>query len=154
MSDIEVNCQPSQEDRKPESSCYDLDEHPEGIESLGDSLLSLDIEQIGESLTKVLKDLNKKTESVVKEELRDCSKKIADTIETANFFEEQLIYHKTKFEGYLFILDQQMSTNITKGLRVAQKFGEKGFSSLTPIAKLLVVDLNQIRNIVLTKDLV
>ena len=154
MSNTEItDWQLNQEKKKPRSSCYDLVEHPERIKPLGDSLLSLDLEQIDEYLTKIIRGLNKKTETVVIEDLKNCSKKISDTIETANFFMEQLIFHKIEFKGYLFFLERQMSVNITKGLRVVRNLREKGFSSLTPIAKSLVVDLDQVRQIVLTKDL-
>ena len=141
------------ESKKPEPSRYDLVEHPEGIESLGNSLLSLGIERIGESLTKIIRRLRQKTEPVVNEELRNCSKEIASAIDTASLFAEQLRYHRIEFKGYLFFLERQMSSNITKGLRVIWSLREKGFSSLTPIAKSLIVDLGQVRKIVLTKNL-
>ncbi len=141
------------ESKKLGSSCYDFAEHPEGIEPLRDSLLSLDIEQIGESLTKIIRGLRQKTEPMVIEELRDCSKRFAGAIDTASIFAEQLRYHRIEFKGYLFFLERQMSSNITKSMRVISSLRERGFSSLTPIAKLIIGDLSQVRKIVLAKNL-
>jgi len=67
---------------------------------------------------------------------------------------EQLVYHKVEFEGCLFFLERQVSAIIIKGLRVVRYLKEKGFSTLTPMAKSIVVDLDQIRKIISGKDLI
>jgi hypothetical protein len=142
-----------QEIEGPKSSIYDLVDHPTGTVPLGNLTLSLHLDTIKKKLEKVFSRIRGKSTSGVTRSWENVSKETLETIDSIEFLVEQTIHHEAEFKGFSSLTQQQVRNNMNTALRVVRNLEQKGFISTIPKAESMVTELDQLRKLVFTKDL-